>query len=285
MHFAYKKTDRLLFYWKTFTVKFFKHWFEVKRPKLKTFIYNIAYTAKYLLTNTSQFPSPFNVDMVETLFGKFRIRPHTVDMIYISPSFERRDIDYLLRLVIILNDAGKSILLADIGANIGAYCIAVGNTLKNRPNTHIIAVEPAKSTYKLLAVNIELNGLADRITLFNYAAFSRDDQELNFSFNPCSPGESGLSEHGTDKVVTKTLNTLLADKAPFFDVIIFKMDIEGAEEEVFKGTSGILDLNKEFYFLIEDIVNPGIIAYLENMGAEFIGKLTPYNSWWRYAKQ
>ena len=65
MNFAYKRSDRFLFYWKTFTIKFFRHWVEVKRPKLKTFIYGIIYTAKYLLTNTSQFPSPFNVDLVD----------------------------------------------------------------------------------------------------------------------------------------------------------------------------------------------------------------------------
>jgi FkbM family methyltransferase len=281
----YRKIDRALFYWKTLTTKFFRHWIEVKRPKVKTFIYGIAYTANFLLTGSSQFPSPFDVDLVETSYGKFKMRPHTVDMIYISPSFERLDIDYLLRLIKRISRSGKKVLFLDIGANIGIYSIRVGNASKKSQNVHVMAFEAAKSTYDLLTKNIDINGLVEKITPFNSAIYSEDNKELNFSFNPLASGESGLNNQGTEKVNTMTLDTLSIDKVSSYDVIIFKMDVEGAEKEVFKGASRILDLDKEFYFLIEDFVKPEIVKQLEDMGASFLCKFTPYNSWWHFVKQ
>jgi hypothetical protein len=109
--------------------------------------------------------------------------------------------------------------------------------------------------------------------------------ELDFRFNQGAPGSSGIisggHEGGTQKVRTKTLDSAVGGRTGGFDILIFKMDVEGAEEEVLRGASGILASGKETYLMVEDFVRPRIVDYLEGIGAEFILKLTPYNSFWK----
>jgi len=276
--------DKIHFYWKYFISKVFKIWFEVRRPKFKIFIYEMMYSAKKFIKYTSLLPSPFKEDHVETRFGIFKIRPHTSDMSNVSPAFERSDMDYLLELILRLQDENRKILFIDIGADIGTFAITVGNQFKLYKHLHIMAFEPARSSYTLLEENININNLQEKVEIYNVALFNEDNRAIEFQFNPDAPGSSGLkiasSDSGNQKVFTKTLNSLLIDKAKIYDAIIFKVDVEGLETEVLKGGDKILNSGKDIYLLVEDFVNPAIIDYLENIGAEFICKRTPYNSWW-----
>jgi hypothetical protein len=87
------------------------------------------------------------------------------------------------------------------------------------------------------------------------------------------------------KVIARTLDTVSGDNADACDVLIFKMDVERFEREILIGAQKMLNPGIDCYFLIEDFVNPEIIRYLENIGAGFICKLTPYNSWWHYRRK
>jgi FkbM family methyltransferase len=285
MQFKYKLKDKIVFYWKYFILKIFYLWFEVKTPKVKMFVYELLYSAKKFIDRSSLLPSPFKEDFVETRFGKFRIRPHTVDMSNVSPAFERRDVDYLLNLIRHLKEQDRKILFMDIGADIGTFSVTVGNQFKNYKNLHIIAFEPAESSYSILKENLRINNLQDKVEIYRLALFSEDNREIDFHFNPDAPGSSGLkfpdSPLASQKVTTKTLDSVLNGKAEAFDVLILKMDVEGVETEVIKGGKNILNAGKDIYLLVEDFINPAIIEYLETINAEFICKLTPYNSWWR----
>ena len=66
-----------------------------------------------------------------------------------------------------------------------------------------------------------------------------------------------------------------------YDAIVFKIDVEGVEEDVLEGARNVLSSGQEVYLMVEDFVNPQIVSYLEGLGAGFIRKLTPYNSWWK----
>jgi len=189
-----------------------------------------------------------------------------------------------------LKEKNRKILFLDIGADIGTFAITVGNQFKDYKNLHIIAFEPSMSSYPLLTENVNLNKLCDKVSLYNCALFSEDEKELEFQFNTRAPGSSGLKLFRSDmrnyieKVTTRTLDSVIGDKINDYDVIVFKIDVEGAESEVIKGAEKILTSAKDIYLLVEDFVNPEIINCLGKNGAKFICKLTPYNSWWYYFK-
>jgi FkbM family methyltransferase len=285
MQFRFDVKDRILFYWRYFTLKIFSLWFEVKQPKIKMFLYELLYSLMKFIDHASLFPSPFKIDYVETKFGRFRIRPHTVDMSNVSPAFERQDMDYLLKLVGRLTEQKEKILFLDIGADIGTFSVTVGNRFRDYVPFHILAFEPAESSYSLLQENIRINNLQDKVDAYRFALFSEDNREVDFHFNPGAPGSSGLkladSPLPVQKVRTRTLDSVLTDKIPACDVLVLKMDVEGVESEVLRGGDTILHAGKDVYLLVEDFINPSVIDYLETKKAVFLCKLTPYNSWWR----
>ncbi len=290
MQFKYGLINRIAFYWSYFTTKVFSLWFEVKYPKLKMFIYEMLYSSMKLIDHTSLLASPFNTDLVETKFGIFKIRPHTSDMSNCSPAFERRDIDYLLHLIEHMKKEGRKILFLDIGADIGTFTVTVGNRSRSYENLRIMAFEPALSSYSLLKENILLNNLSQKAEPFNIALFSEDNREVNFLFNTDAPGSSsitfsGSSGRNSEKVPARALDSVIGERIKDYDTVIFKMDVEGAEKDVLIGADRILKSDIDVYLVVEDFVNPEIIDFLENTGAEFLFKLTPYNSWWRYTKK
>ena len=280
MSFRYPLKEKIVFYGKYFLQKVFRLWFEVERPRLKMFIYEMLYSAKKLIDYGSLYPSPFGTELVATRFGAFRIRPHTADMSTVSPAFERRDIDYLLELLRRLKDENKKILFLDIGADIGTYSVTVGNAFKDYGGLRIMAFEPADSNYALLVENIGLNGLEGKAEALNFALFSEDDKNLGFQFEPEAPGNSSLSAGGTETVLTKTLDSALSGRLEHYHSVVAKLDVEGAETEVLKGAKGVLGSGKDIYLLVEDFLNSQVVRHLEGLGAQFLCKLTPYNSWW-----
>jgi FkbM family methyltransferase len=282
--FRYRLKDKIAFYLEYFVFKVFLIWFEVKKPKLKMFFYELLYSAKKFFDYASLLPSPFRDDIIKTRFGIFKIRPNTVDMSNVSPAFERRDVNYLLGLIRKLKNDGKKILFVDVGADIGTFTITIGNAFRDYDKLSILAFEPAKSSYALLEENIKINNLHDKVKIYKFALFNQDNREIEFHFNPEAPGSSGLkrsySAAGSQKVITKTLDSVLSDKVNAYDCLICKIDVEGVETEVVQGGENTLHSVKDIYLLVEDFINPSIINYLETRNIGFLCKLTPYNSWW-----
>jgi len=101
MDFGFRLKDKIAFYWKYFVSKTFLLWFEVKEPRFRMFLYEMLYSTMKFINRSSLLPSPFEIDIIKTKFGVFRIRPRTTDMSTASPAFERRDMDYLLKLLLL----------------------------------------------------------------------------------------------------------------------------------------------------------------------------------------
>ena len=145
-----------------------------------------------------------------------------------------------------------------------------------------MAFEPARSSFALLQENIALNELDSISTPINKALWDLDDQVLEFSFNTEVPGSSGIMASGGEKVITTRLDTVLAPHHKEFDVLVMKIDVEGAEQRVLEGAAEALGLTNATYLLVEDFVDTSIISYLEQSGWEFMAKKTSYNSFWRF---
>ncbi len=285
--FRYPLREKVLFYLDYFVRKAFCLWFEVKRPRLRMFVYEMIYSARKLFDYRSTFVSPFDTDLVETVFGRFRIRRGTADMSNVSPAFERRDLGRLLGILDGLRKEGKRVLFADIGADLGTFAVSVGNRFRDYAGLRVMAFEPASSSFRLLEENIRLNGLDGKAELYGCAIYGEDGLELEFTFSPVSPGWSSLARGGaggTEKVYTRKLDSVLSGRMDEFDAIVMKIDVEGAECEVIKGARDALSSALEIYLMVEDFVNPEVVACLESAGAEFVEKLTPYNSFWHLGR-
>jgi len=280
--------EKVLFYLDYAARKTITNWFEVRKPRLKLFVYEVLYSGAKLLDRQLVIKSPFRTAYAETRFGRFSIRPGTADMSMVSPAFERRDLNFLLKTMKHLRGKNKRILFLDIGADLGTFTVSVGNAFKKDKGVLLAAFEPAGPSFSLLEENVSLNSLREKTALFNIALWSEDDKELDFGFNPEAPGSSGLKTKGPSfkvaKIKTKTLDSILGEMAADFEALVIKMDIEGAEIEVLKGAERTLKKGKEIYLLAEDFIRPEVVGYLQGIGAEFIRKLTPYNSFWKIKK-
>ena len=96
---------------------------------------------------------------------------HTSDWIskklFIDQSFDDR---ILKKVIKILNIKKNKNILVNIGAHIGSTCIPA---LKYKYFKSLIAFEPSKKNFNLLAANIFLNDLGNKAKIFNLALSNR----------------------------------------------------------------------------------------------------------------
>ncbi|MCJ7634361.1 FkbM family methyltransferase [Candidatus Bathyarchaeota archaeon] len=131
----------------------------------------------------------------------------------------------------------------DVGANVGYYSLAAASRY---PGCRIIAVEPCSWTFKILKRNIELNSFINisphRTALSDYEGEAR--LKLNYSgkegFNTL-----GRSTHryslvvGEETVPVVTLDSFIS-RLGLGKLDFMKVDVEGAELQVFGGAREIL---------------------------------------------
>jgi len=257
MQFKFGLKEKILFYLDYFFRKVFSIWIEVKKPKFKMFLYEMIYSIKKIFNYESMYLSPFADDMVETIFGKFKIRPYTVDMSNASPAFERRDISALLKILEELVRQNKKILFLDIGADIGTFTVTIGNRFKDYKDLRIISFEPSPS-FELLKENILINSLKDKVVPFNFA-LGENEGTMEIIFNPSVPGSSGKGiKTENSQIITVPVKTLDSVVEPdSLDAIIIKMDVEGMEEEILKGAKRLLEREREkFISWLRILLNP-----------------------------
>lgn len=287
MSITFTLAHKARFYLRYFTDKVFSIWFEVRRPKLRMFLYEMAYSAMKFIDHEYLLRSPFGVDRVETIFGKFKIRPRSIDMSNVSPAFERPDVEQVLALIEGLVQQGRRVLFLDIGSDIGTFAVTVGNRFKDYAGLSILAFEPSEQSCGLIRENLALNGLEHRAEVCCFPLYDEDGRELVFSYNADAAGTSALNDAGGSdaeadsfRVVTRTLDSVIEERGQQPDVLVFKIDVEGVETQVIRGALRSIGRAAESHFMVEDFINPAVIDTLEGMGARFVSKRTPYNSFW-----
>lgn len=285
--YQYKLSQKILFYLAYFWYKLILP-LEMKSPRWKFWLYEIIYTLNKFIRYESSYPYPFGESVMKTRWGSFKIRAKTSDAANVSPAFERRDVNFLIRLLKKLVAEQKKVLFLDIGGDIGTYSVLVGR-LFPAGQVKAVCFEPVPESYKLIGENLELNQLTGKVDVVQAALFSLDGQSVDIEYNVNAPGSSTMKNSkadGTKKVtvITKRLDTLLGKTAEPYDAVVFKIDVEGVEKEVLQGSTSILNSGKDVYIMIEDFVNPTVIDYLEEENISFLTKRTDYNSWWTLKK-
>lgn len=129
---------------------------------------------------------------------------------------------------------GRTPLVIDAGANIGAAALYFS---LNMPDAHVIAVEPDRENFQLLSKNV----LGLKVKPI-HAALSSSVGRANV-FDP-GEGHWGYrtrpvadDDGGAGAVPRVTINDLYSSHpAPFFPFVV-KVDIEGAEEDLFSANT------------------------------------------------
>lgn len=136
----------------------------------------------------------------------------------------------------VFQDMGRGSVVLDVGANIGVYTCLLGVT--DKPSK-IAAIEPHPGNFEALQENIERNGI-DATAI--QAAASDTSGSLKLASGKDGPG-AGTANVAADsgmEVDSRRIDELVdGGEIPCPDVV--KIDVEGAEMDVLKGMSRILD--------------------------------------------
>lgn len=143
--------------------------------------------------------------------------------------FDPREREILAARIAASRD-GDSFVFVDIGANIGAYALAVA--AQAGPGARILAIEPQPAIFERLVTNIRLNpfGTVKAVD----CAVADKSGEVTLFLDPSNQGESSVKIIGSSratpvKVQARTLLELLQDEG-FDHVDAIKLDVEGAED-------------------------------------------------------
>jgi FkbM family methyltransferase len=133
----------------------------------------------------------------------------------------------------------ESDICADIGANVGFYTLSLA---KRAIRGTVHAFEPAPLNYHMLAVNVLANGMSN--VVMNNCAVGERDGEIDF-YIARDGAFSSLVDTGR-KAVVRTAKTRMVSLDSYFSernlprIDILKVDVEGAEPAVIRGTAGML---------------------------------------------
>ena len=220
---------------------------------------------------------------LKTKFGDFCIRDIDIDLNIASPSFERLDLDELIKRIQASLHANHDVAFIDVGAGFGNQTVAIANQFKDyQDKLSIYSFEPEPDSYRLLVKNILLNKLTN-VHSFEVALSDKESNQQFFYFEPMKQ----IVSFPTPKKIhirTMTLDHYMRHikKSPNTDIYM-KFDIEGHELNALIGSQKIINRYKDITLLIEDSASSessGLTEYLHRKG-KFISKKTVYNSFWR----
>ena len=144
--------------------------------------------------------------------------------------------------------------IVDVGANIGMVSIFYANRY---PNARIVAVEAEPSNFEILLQNVKHYS---NILPFHAALWDRDGQVSLIApgGNEDTAFKVGFAVHAGEGVPVRaiTVRTLMKE-AGISSIDLLKIDIEGAEKEVFETASDWIDNVRCLAIELHDRFKPG----------------------------
>lgn len=135
----------------------------------------------------------------------------------------------------------------DVGANLGYFTMLLGDLVGDEGRT--IAVEPNPALASLLRRSISINGYAARTTLHECALGDRPGN-AGLIIPAGEPKNAYLAPVGVAGGVNVPVRRLDAIEGAL-DADFIKIDVEGAEEAVWRGMAGILDRGRPLTIVLE----------------------------------
>jgi FkbM family methyltransferase len=126
-------------------------------------------------------------------------------------------------------------VIMDVGAYIGLYTVAIARRLG--PSGKVIAFEPDPDSFAALKAHVQLNRVSEHVELIQAAA-GAENGIVHFEAGRHSMSRiAGKPARDARMVRAVRLDSVLAGKR----IDILKIDVEGFEEQVVRGASGILE--------------------------------------------
>ena len=161
-------------------------------------------------------------------------------------TYEERELGYVLSHL----RPGDTFL--DVVAHVGYFALPAAKAVGS--SGRVIAIEPTPASVRVIRENAELNGFG-WITVLEVAASDHDGPELLFR-SPKSPMWNRLVRFpvrdgmDTVSVSAKTIDSVLAE-CGWPPIAGMKVDVEGAELDVLRGSTSCLDRNPDTFVIVE----------------------------------
>jgi FkbM family methyltransferase len=132
-------------------------------------------------------------------------------------------------------------VVADVGANLGYFTMIMADLVG--PTGRVHAFEPNPAMLRHLNRNVFVNGFASRTRVHDMALSDTDGAAVAFMIPQAFPGGGTLNHHaaipgdGSIQVATARLDS----RADWMQIELMKVDVEGAEELVWRGAKGLFD--------------------------------------------
>lgn len=215
--------------------------------------------------------------------GVFEISPrsHLLGRILVNGEYEPKLASLFLSHVAPDRD------VIDVGANVGFYSVAAAKRLSSG---RVLAVEPTSGAYRRLVNNLERNEVGDRVITFNGLASDRsgdaemhvvDGMEEYASMSPLAHDLGETAGSRAEKAAASTVDDLVVRHQ--LNPAIIKVDVEGAEELVFRGALETLASKRPIILseLADDYLkafgssSAQVIALIESQGYQVIDPIEP----------
>ena len=214
----------------------------------------------YWLALKTRFASAPYERQANTPTGPIYLRLKTSDLNAYDKIFLQNDYDFPVNSV--------PSVIVDAGANIGFASIYFA---RRYPNAKIIAIEPELSNFKLLEKNVRP---LKNITPV-HAALWREDTTMDvvdpgighWGFQVAANGDAGSAAR-IEKVEALSIPTLMRRYGLDW-IDILKVDIEGAEKELFESAPGWIDKVQTVMIELHDRLKPGCTDSFNRATADF----------------
>lgn len=163
--------------------------------------------------------------------------------------YEEENLDVLFSFV------HDTTVFLDIGANVGVHTLRVARRLGPRGKVH--AIEPHPLLSGLLARNVYVNGLRDRVTRHSFAASDRNAPgRLQYPVGHLGGGGLAPDDAAAPgfTYIDAELKRLDDAFGPEFSCDLVKIDVEGHELDVLQGMRGIIARSPAIVILFEKLV-------------------------------
>ena len=143
---------------------------------------------------------------------------------------------------IINNYSGGTFI--DVGANIGNHTIAFSDIADN-----VYSFEPIKENYLILQLNLMINKISN-VETYNFALGSSDKFETIYRDDKCyNTGSGSISNPPPTCTIPRYTVVTKLDNFDYQNVKLIKLDVEGYELEVLKGSTKLLETQKPDLFI------------------------------------
>jgi len=151
----------------------------------------------------------------------------------------------------------------DIGANLGYYLLLEATRLGR--NSHIFAFEPHPDNFRMLKKNIELNGMSDKVSIYQCAVSDRNGSaelivEHCSNYHRLVSSATMPAKDETQRINVQTVSLDSFCKEHEIESADFiRMDVEGQEVEIIRGARDVIKRSPNCVIFLE--IHPWLLRH------------------------